>query len=165
MAYTGGRGAGRVRGNWIGTAVSWIIRVLIGIVAVVVILFTAYYAGVGWAVHAGLGQRGTFVEASKSCGRDNCLWEGNFVPDDGGTILQDVQLENGGGATGPPGGLVPATFAFGLAYPDGGGPDVVTYTLAFVAEVAVFSTAVVYWKRWRRRVRADARRTQPVSGP
>jgi hypothetical protein len=28
----------------------------------------------------------------------------------------------------------------------------------------VFSTAVVYWKRWRRRVQADARRTQPVSG-
>jgi hypothetical protein len=165
VAKTGGRGAGRVGTAWIGTAVTWIIRMLIGIVAFVVILFTAYYAGVGWAVHIGLGQRGTFVEASKSCGRNNCLWEGNFVPDDGGTILQDVQLENGGGATGPAGGQVPATFAFGLAYPDGGGPDVVTYTLALVAEVAALSAAGVYWNRWRRRVRADARRTHPVSGP
>ncbi len=74
-----------------------------------------------------------------------------------------MQLKNGGGATGPAGGLVPATFSFGLAYPDGGGPDVVAYPLALAAEVAVLSTAVVYWNRWRRRVRADARRTHPVS--
>jgi hypothetical protein len=136
-------------------------RLLARAVIMVVVVFAAgvlvstLFEGVqAWAVHFGLGQRGTFTSVSQDCSpRGICMWTGAFTGDNG-SASYGVTFEDGG-HPGTAGAVnIPATYLWGSAYPQGGGSDWVTYAIFDVIEILAVIGGLRFWLRRRTQRRA-----------
>ena len=124
------------------------------VVAAVVLAITLFEGVQAWAVHFGLGQRGSFTSVSQDCSyRGVCMWTGTFSSDNGSAIY-GVTFEDGGhpGTAGAAG--IPATYLWGSAYPQGGGSNWAAYAIVDVLEILAVIGGVRFWLRRRARRRA-----------
>ncbi|SCG47268.1 hypothetical protein [Micromonospora inositola] len=62
------------------------------VIAVMGLAFAAPDLVPAWQAKSGAGAAGTFNAVSEQCGRRNCSWYGDFVPDAGGTPRKHVIL-------------------------------------------------------------------------
>jgi hypothetical protein len=124
-------------------------------VAAGVLAITLFEGVQAWAVHFGLGQRGSFTSVSQDCSHTGtCMWTGTFTGDNG-SVNYGVTFEDGG-HPGPAGAIdIPATYLWGAAYPQGGGNNWATYAIVDVLQIFAVIGGVRFWLRRRAQRRAD----------
>jgi hypothetical protein len=134
---------------------------LTGAVITVAVVFAAgvlaitLFEGVqAWAVHFGLGQRGSFTSVSQDCSHTGtCMWTGTFTGVNGsvdyGVTFQD------GGHPGTAGAVeIPATYLWGSAYPLGAAGDWAAYAIVDFLEILAVIGVLRFWLRRRMQRRA-----------
>jgi len=136
-------------------------RLLTGAVITVAVVFAAgvlaitLFEGIqAWAVHFGLGQRGSFTSVSQTCSHTGtCMWTGTFTGGNG-SVNYGVTFQDGG-HSGTAGAVeIPATYLWGSAYPQGGGGDWAAYAIVDFLEILALIGAFRFWLRRRRQRRA-----------
>jgi len=136
-------------------------RLLTGAVITVAVVFAAgvlaitLFEGIqAWAVHFGLGQRGSFTSVSQTCSHTGtCMWTGTFTGGNG-SVNYGVTFQDGG-HPGTAGAVeIPATYLWGSAYPQGGGSDWAAYAIVDFLEILAVIGALRFWLRRRTQRRA-----------
>jgi hypothetical protein len=136
-------------------------RLLTGAAITVAVVFAAgvlaitLFEGVqAWAVHFGLGQRGSFTSVSQTCSyRGTCMWTGTFTGGNG-SIYYGVTFADGGHPATAGAVEIPATYLWGSAYPLGGGSDWATYAIVDFLEILAVIGGFRFWLRRRTQRRA-----------